>query len=98
MRSPSLPLVSATAVEYEVDHKRPQDEVRNSLLKLNIGFDLLVLKDKALTSLSTDDNEFEKEEKWLTECEEYFLGIDLGMQSENPLGNVDCLTQNMYGF
>ena len=96
--------------------------MRNSLLKLKISFDSLVFKDKELTSLSTDDNEFEKEEKWLTECEEYLLGIDLqakayiactdveipktdlqqpegmiGMQSENPLGNVDSLTQNMYG-
>ena len=113
---------SGKAVEYEVYHKRPLDEVRSSLLKLNIAFDSLVLKDDELTSLSTDDNEFEKEEKWLTECEEYLLGIYLeakayiacidveisktdlqrpeemiGMQSENPLGNVDSLTQNMYG-
>ena len=55
---------SGKAVEYEVYHKRPQDEVRSSLLKLNIAFDSLVLKDDELTSLSTDDNEFEKEEKW----------------------------------
>ena len=68
---------SGKAVEYEVYHKRSQDEVCNSLLKLNIAFDSLVLKDKELTSLSTDDNEFEKKEIWLTECEEYFLGIDL---------------------
>ena len=63
---------SGKAVEYEVYHKRPQDEVRNSLLKLNIAFDSLVLKDKELTSLSSDDNEFEKKEIWLTECENIF--------------------------
>ena len=46
--------------------------MRNSLLKLNIAFDSLVLKDKELTSLSSDDNEFEKKEIWLTECENIF--------------------------
>ena len=54
---------SGKVVEYEVYHERPQDEVRNSSLKLNIAFDSLVVKDEELTSLGTDDNEFEKEGK-----------------------------------
>ena len=44
------------AVEYEIDNKRPEKEVRNSLLKLNIAFGMLVLKHEVLTSLITDDH------------------------------------------
>jgi hypothetical protein len=68
-------------LEYEIEHKRPQNEVRNSLLKINKAFDSLVLKHEEFTSLITDDNEFEKEEKWLAECQEYFLRIDLEVKT-----------------
>ena len=77
------------AVEHEINHKRPQNEVRNSLLKLNIAFDSLVLKHEALTSLITDDDEFDKEEKWLAECQEYFLRIDLGIKTYIESVNVE---------
>jgi hypothetical protein len=55
--------------------------VRNSLLKLNKAFDSLVLKHEEFTTLITDDDEFEKEEKWLAECQAYFLGIDLRVKT-----------------
>ena len=76
-------------VEYEIDNKRPENEVRNSLLKLNNAFDTLVLKHEVLTSLITDDDEFEKEEKWLAECQQYFLRIDLGVKTYIESVNVE---------
>ena len=76
-------------VEHEINHKRPQNEVRNSLLKLNNAFDSFVLKHEALTSLITDDDEFDKEEKWLAECQEYFLRIDLGVKTYIESVNVE---------
>ncbi len=39
------------------------------------------MKHEEFTSLITDDSEFETEEKWLTECQEYFLRIDLGLKT-----------------
>jgi len=69
------------AVEYEIAHKRPQEEVPNSLLKFNNAFDSLVLKHEVFTSLITNDEEFENEEKWLAECQEYFLRIDLEVKT-----------------
>ena len=63
--------------------------MRNSLLKLNKAFDSLVLKHEALTSLITDDEKFDKEEKWLAECQEYFLRIDLGVKTYIEMVNVE---------
>ena len=63
--------------------------MRNSLLKLNNAFDSLILKHEASTSLITDDDEFDKEEKWLAECQEYFLRIDLEVETYIESVNVE---------
>ena len=47
------------------------------------------MKHEALTSLITDDDEFDKEEKWLEECQEYFLRIDLGVKTYFESVNVE---------
>ena len=67
----------------------------NSLLKLNNAFGWLVLKHEALTSLITDDDEFDKEEKWLAECQEYFLGIDLEAKTYIEIVNVEISAKEL---
>ena len=62
-------------MEHLISNKRPTDEVRDTLLKFTNAFESLVLKHEALASLITDDNVFETEEKWLDECQQYYLKI-----------------------
>ena len=62
-------------LEHLISNKRPTDEVRDTLLKFTNAFESLVLKHEALASLITDDNVFETEEKWLDECQQYYLKI-----------------------
>ena len=69
--------------------------MRNSLLKLKINnaYDLLVMIHEVITSFIRDDNEFEKEEKWLVRCQEYFLRTraDLGVKNYIQSINVETL-------
>ena len=64
-------------LQHLISNKRPTDEVKDTLLKFTNAFESLVLKHEALASLITDDNVFETEEKWLDECQQYYLKIDI---------------------
>ena len=60
-----------------VEHKRPSNEVRDGLIKVNNAFENLVAKHELYTALLTDDDEFEKEESWLQESQNYYLKLDV---------------------
>ena len=64
-------------LEHLISSKRPTDEVRDTLLKFRNAFESLVLKHEVLASLITDDSVFETVEKWLDECQQYYLKIDV---------------------
>ena len=53
-----------------IEGKRPKQEVRKMLDKLQANFSELVMKHEAYTALIDDDHEFEEEEAWLGECQE----------------------------
>ncbi len=60
-----------------VEYKRPSNEVRDGLIKVNNAFENLVAKHELYTALLTDDDEFEKEESWLQESQNYYLKLDV---------------------
>ena len=60
-----------------IDAKRPEEEVRESLNKLQIAFQNLVTKHENYARLIEDDGEFEKEEEWMGECHDNFLSMEI---------------------
>ena len=61
---------SGKLVNNLIEGKRPKQEVRKMLDKLQANFSELVMKHEAYTALIDDDHEFEEEEAWLGECQE----------------------------
>ena len=77
-------------LEHLISNKRPTDEVRDTLLKFRNAFESLVLKHEALASLITDDSVFETEEKWLDECQQYYLKIMVAISQALLLVKKPC--------
>ena len=67
---------SGKLVNNLIQGKRPREEVREMLNKLQANFDELVLKHEAYTTLIDEDPEFEEEEAWLGECQENFMDVE----------------------
>ena len=94
---------------YQLEHKRPSDEVRECLGKLKSVFDNLLSKHEGFTNLLEDDEEFEKEESWIDECQicfmrlhvdakNYMESIDMPKQSNNTeLVDQECLERHREG-
>ena len=55
---------------------RPESEVKESLAKYQESFGRLVELHEQYVKLIEDDNEFEKEEEWLGQCQERFMEIE----------------------
>ena len=67
---------SGKLVNNLIEGKRPKQEVREMLDKLQANFNELVMKHEAYTALIDDDHEFEEEEAWLGECQENFMNME----------------------
>ena len=61
-----------------IEAKRPEQEVRDALSKLQLTFDTLVEKHENYSRLLEDDGEFEAQEEWMGECQEDFMSMEMG--------------------
>ena len=59
-----------------VEYKRPPNEVRQAVIKLQGAYDNLVAKHEDYAKHIEDDEAYETEEKWLSECQESFIRLD----------------------
>ena len=55
---------------HAIQHKRPLNEAREVLIKLQGLHENLVVKHKECTKLIEDDSKHETEEQWLSKCQE----------------------------
>lgn len=60
-----------------IEAKRPEQEVRDGLHKLQLAFDNLVAKHENYSRLIEDDSEFKVQEGWMGECQEDFMSIEI---------------------
>ena len=65
------------ALVHAVEHKRPQNEVREVLIKLQGVYENLVVKHEDYTKLIEDDSTYETEEQWLSDCQEIFMRLEV---------------------
>ena len=56
----------------------PVDEIMEAFHSMKTAFENLVVKHEEYTQLIQDDEAFEKEEKWLEECEDFYLQMEVG--------------------
>ncbi|PFX21323.1 hypothetical protein AWC38_SpisGene14199 [Stylophora pistillata] len=61
-----------------LEAKRPEQEVRDGLSKLQLAFDNLVAKHDHYSRLIEDDSEFEVQEGWMADCQEDFMSKEIG--------------------
>ena len=61
-----------------LEAKRPEQEVRDGLSKLQLAFDTLVEKHEYYSRLLEDDSEFEVQEGWMAECQKDFMSMEMG--------------------
>lgn len=73
------------ALVHAVEHKRPPNEVREFLVKLQGVYENLVVKHEDYTKLIEDDSAYETEEQWLSDCQEIFMRfeVDAKMYAES---------------
>lgn len=57
---------------------RPEDEIIEAFHDMKAAFENLVVKHEEYTQLILDDEAFEQEEKWLEECEDFYLEMEIG--------------------
>jgi len=60
-----------------VENKRTAEEVRESLKKVEISFENLILKHDEFTKLIDDDDDYDKEEQWMGDCQRSFMQLDI---------------------
>ena len=84
------------ALEHVIANNRPREEITAILNKLQGAFDNLVGKHAGFASLVEDDEECDREEKWLAECQDVFMETEtrakicIDKMTENTLtGNKD---------
>lgn len=65
------------ALVHAVEHKRPPNEVREVLIKLQGVYENLVVKHEGYTKLIEDDSAYETEEQWLSDCQEIFMRLEV---------------------
>lgn len=57
---------------------RPVAEIKEAFHGMKTAFENLVIKHEEYTQLIQDDGAFEEEEKWLEECEDFYLQMEIG--------------------
>jgi len=77
-----------------IESKRPEQEVREGLNKLQLVFHSLVAKHESYSRLIEDDEEYEHKEIWIESCQGEFMTMALSAKmymdsflskGENPL-------------
>ena len=70
-----------------IEAKRPEQEVRDGLSKLQLAFDNLVEKHENYSRLIEDDSEFEVQEEWMADCQEDDAPI-VSSGDDNPINTT----------
>ena len=60
-----------------IKSRRPEQEVREGLNKLQLVFDSLVAKHESYSCLIEDDEEYEQEQIWIESCLKEFMTMEL---------------------
>lgn len=68
---------SGKALNNLIDGQRPAKEVSDYLTKYQACYERLVEVHEEYVKLIEDDEQFENEEEWLTECQENFMQLEL---------------------
>ena len=86
-----------------IEAKRPEQEVRDGLIKLQLACDDLAAKKENYSLLIEDDrqlSEFEVQEGWMADCQEDFMSMEMDAkiyvdsflsQGNAPLENIYSL-------
>ncbi|XP_028413778.1 uncharacterized protein LOC114536622 [Dendronephthya gigantea] len=69
------------ALIHLCESKRPANEVSEYLVKIKDAFENVVSKHETYANLIVDDEAFANEEKWLDECQNYFLKTEIDAKS-----------------
>ena len=84
-------------LEHVIANNRPQGEIKAVLSKLQGTFENLVGKHEEFASLVEDDEEYDREENWLAECQDVFMEtetkakIRIDEMTDTLNGNTDEL-------
>lgn len=65
------------ALVHAVEHQRPPNEVRQAIIKLQGAYENLVAKHEDYARHIEDDEAYETEEKWLSDCQEIFMRLEV---------------------
>ena len=65
------------ALEHVFAKERPTNEVKETLGKVQGAFENLVNKHEEFTKLIEEDEDYDKEENWLAECQDSFCKLTL---------------------
>ena len=64
---------------------RPVCEIIDAFHDMKAAFENLVVKHEEYTILILDDEAFEQEEKWLEECEDFYLQMEIGAKDYSKM-------------
>ena len=67
---------------------RPVDEIMEAFHGMKSAFENLVVQHEDDTQLIQDDGAFEQEEKWLEECEDFYLQMEIGAKDYSKTKSV----------
>lgn len=78
------------ALNHLIEAKRPQEEVSESLLLYKKTFATLLSKHEEYASLIESDELFTAEERWLEDCQEAFVNLDINakLYTESIVGSI----------
>ncbi|KAJ8022200.1 hypothetical protein HOLleu_39614 [Holothuria leucospilota] len=65
------------AVQFLLKGKRPSSEVKDSFIECKQAFEDVCKKHEEYTSVIVQDEEFDKQEKWIDECQQAFLELKI---------------------
>ena len=65
------------ALVHAVEQNRPPNKVRQAVIKLQEAYENLVTKHEDYVKHIEDDEAYETEEKWLSECKEIFMRLEV---------------------
>lgn len=72
----------------KLKESRPRDEIMEAFHGMKTAFENLVVKHEEYTQLIQDDEAFEAEEKWLEECEDFYLQMEIGAKDYSKAKSV----------
>ena len=91
---------SGKSLRHLIASKRPGEEVREVLSKVQEAYDKLIENHEEFTKLIEDDKEFEEEEAWLEESQYMFLSLEtdtkLYLESTEELPKESPIEENRH--